>query len=171
MECNIPFSLLEPHHCDLTGKTLSDSHTSSSPTPGAKRQRKEKSQKEKEKRVRRDTSNDEISSAVAAAAASTTATSSAVPSSSSSSAPTNNNTADAAAPVNGYTIKEETETADGILYTWEKQTSTHHPLSLHSRDARCTTCNNYNYNNNRTSGQTSDHGRFQRCARFDRPSK
>ncbi|KAI9318986.1 WD40-repeat-containing domain protein [Dichotomocladium elegans] len=54
MECNIPFSLLEPHHCDLTGKTFSDSHTPS-PTPGAKRQRKDKAQKEREKRVRRDT--------------------------------------------------------------------------------------------------------------------
>lgn len=124
MECNIPFSLLEPHHCDLTGKTLSDSHTSTSPTPGAKRQRKEKSQKEKEKRVRRDTSNDEITSAVAATT--TTTTSPAVPSSSSSSAPTNNT--EATAPVNGYTIKEETETADGSIYLSyiRKQRNTHH---------------------------------------------
>ncbi|CDH55317.1 f-box-like wd repeat-containing protein tbl1xr1-like [Lichtheimia corymbifera JMRC:FSU:9682] len=122
MECNIPFSLLEPHHCDLTGKTLSDSHTSSSPTPGAKRQRKDKSQKEKEKRVRRDTSNDEISSAVATAAATTT-TPSAAPSSSSSSAPTNSNT-DAAAPVNGYTIKEETETADVEMRDVQPATTT-----------------------------------------------
>lgn len=119
MECNIPFSLLEPHHCDLTGKTLSDSHTSTSPTPGAKRQRKEKSQKEKEKRVRRDTSNDEITSAVAAT---TTTTSPAVPSSSSSSAPTNNT--DATAPVNGYTIKEETETTDVEMQDVQPATTT-----------------------------------------------
>ena len=90
MECNVPFSLLEPHHCDLTGKTFNDSQTTS-PTPSAKRQRKEKTQKEREKRARRDTAStsaqaSESGNAVAAATAAAAASE---------------------PPVNGFAIKEE----------------------------------------------------------------
>lgn len=71
MECSVPFSLLEPHHCELTGKTFTDTYTatnteatpSSTLTPGGKRQRKEKAQKEREKRARRDTPQDDTETA------------------------------------------------------------------------------------------------------------
>ena len=94
MECNVPFSLLEPHHCDLTGKTFNEAQQTTSPTPSTKRQRKEKTQKEREKRARRDNSAtaetpaDETDSAVAAAAATAAASS-------------------GSGTVNGFSIKEE----------------------------------------------------------------
>ncbi|KAG1553263.1 hypothetical protein G6F49_008416 [Rhizopus delemar] len=54
MECSVPFSLLEPHHCELTGHTFD-----SEPVKTAKRQRKEeKKQKEREKRARKDDTED-----------------------------------------------------------------------------------------------------------------
>lgn len=76
MECSVPFSLLEPHHCELTGNTFNNEPSSSSkpisstasattaaatssstgPTPiSQKRQRKENDKKkEREKRARRE---------------------------------------------------------------------------------------------------------------------
>lgn len=69
MECSVPFSLLEPHHCELTGNifnneksvvpSTSTSTTASTsqqqpttPTTSAKRQRKEEKQKQKEREKR-----------------------------------------------------------------------------------------------------------------------
>lgn len=96
MECNIPFSLLEPHHCELTGKTFTDSHSASTPTQGAKRPRKEKTQKEREKRPRRDATYEE--SAVDMPSVSTPGVNETVPTDSS---------------VNGYSVKEEATANDG----------------------------------------------------------
>lgn len=62
MECSVPFSLLEPHHCDLTGSTFNSEPASSirPPPTSAKRQRKEeKKQKEREKRSRRELNTEE----------------------------------------------------------------------------------------------------------------
>jgi transducin (beta)-like 1 len=59
MECNVPFSLLEPHHCELTGNTFNSepvrTTTITTTTTTIKRQRKdEKKQKEREKRARKE---------------------------------------------------------------------------------------------------------------------
>ncbi|KAG1377706.1 hypothetical protein G6F61_006497 [Rhizopus arrhizus] len=59
MECNVPFSLLEPHHCELTGNTFNSepvrTTTTTTTTTTIKRQRKdEKKQKEREKRARKE---------------------------------------------------------------------------------------------------------------------
>jgi transducin (beta)-like 1 len=64
MECSVPFSLLEPHHCELTGNTFNSEPVSSIKPPTAsstvtasttKRPREEKKkQKDREKRVRRE---------------------------------------------------------------------------------------------------------------------
>jgi transducin (beta)-like 1 len=69
MECSVPFSLLEPHHCELTGNTFNSepvssikpptstatSTTSTAPTSTTKRPREEKKkQKDREKRARRE---------------------------------------------------------------------------------------------------------------------
>ncbi|GAA5800276.1 hypothetical protein HPULCUR_005702 [Helicostylum pulchrum] len=62
MECSVPFSLLEPHHCELTGNTFNSEPASSvrPPQPAAKRQRKEeKKQKEREKRSRKEMTTEE----------------------------------------------------------------------------------------------------------------
>ncbi|KAG0178818.1 Transducin (beta)-like 1, Y-linked [Apophysomyces sp. BC1034] len=96
MECSVPFSLLEQHHCDLTGRILndpSDIHISSmdaSPNPGVKRQRREekKAQKEREKRPRKDVDEMDVIDTTEPAAQTSTA-------------------GLGAAPVNGHTVKEE----------------------------------------------------------------
>lgn len=74
MECSVPFSLLEPHHCELTGNTFNSepvstikppttttattttsTMTGTVPTSTAKRPREEKKkQKDREKRARRE---------------------------------------------------------------------------------------------------------------------
>lgn len=63
MECSVPFLLLEPHHCDLTGNTFNSEPTSSvrPPPTSVKRQRKEeKKQKEREKRSRRELNTEDV---------------------------------------------------------------------------------------------------------------
>ncbi|CAO3679900.1 unnamed protein product [Rhizopus stolonifer] len=56
MECNVPFSLLEPHHCELTGNTFNSEPVRTT----TKRQRRdEKKQKEREKRARKDIAEDD----------------------------------------------------------------------------------------------------------------
>ncbi|KAI9490659.1 hypothetical protein BDB00DRAFT_535811 [Zychaea mexicana] len=112
MECNVPFSLLEPHHCDLTGKTFNDSQQALSPTPSAKRQRKEKAQKEREKRARRDNNN---VSTTAAAATSTITPAAAATGTETESAVAAAAAAASGAPINGISVKEEnaTTTATG----------------------------------------------------------
>ncbi|KAI8370754.1 WD40-repeat-containing domain protein [Choanephora cucurbitarum] len=61
MECSVPFSLLEPHHCELTGNTFNSEPMSIKPPTSAKRQRKEeKKQKDREKRARRENIEEEI---------------------------------------------------------------------------------------------------------------
>lgn len=60
MECSVPFSLLEPHHCQLTGNTFNSEPVSTirppPPPSAAKRQRKE--EKKREKRLRKDDESD-----------------------------------------------------------------------------------------------------------------
>ncbi|KAI8985989.1 WD40-repeat-containing domain protein [Pilobolus umbonatus] len=55
LECSVPFSLLEPHHCELTGNTFNNEPTATTRPSSVKRQRKEeKKQKEREKRARKE---------------------------------------------------------------------------------------------------------------------
>lgn len=69
MECTVPFSLLEPHHCELTGSTFNSepvssvkppSSSTSTPTTSKRQRKEEKKQKEREKRARRDNLDDDL---------------------------------------------------------------------------------------------------------------
>ncbi|KAI8377737.1 WD40-repeat-containing domain protein [Radiomyces spectabilis] len=99
LECTNPFSLLEPHQCDLTGRSLNE-RSEPSPNPTAKRQRKEerRAQKEREKRARKDVETTESDAPPASTSSSITAS---TPAAAAAPAP--------AAPVNGHTVKEEAD--------------------------------------------------------------